>query len=150
MKTLFKVADRQEILERLEKVRPESQRRWGSMSVHEMFCHLGDSLRAALGEKQLSPATTLYKRTVFKWTALWAPLPWPQGIMTRPEMDQRLGGTRPEEFESDKEKLRILFERFCNWQGEFAAHPILGPLSRKERMRHGYLHMDHHLRQFGA
>jgi hypothetical protein len=150
MRTLSSVTDRQEILNRLDSVRPESQRRWGGMSAHEMICHLGDAFRAALGEKQLSPASTLYRRTAFKWMALWAPLHWPHGIMTRPEMDQRLGGTRPEEFTSDLEKLRILFERFCNWQGDFAPHPILGPLSRTERMRHGYLHVDHHLRQFGA
>jgi hypothetical protein len=150
MKTLSHVADRQEVLNRLAKVRPENQRRWGSMSAHEMICHLGDSLRAALGEKQLSPASTLFKRTVYKWAALWIRRRWPQGIKTRPEMDQHLGGTPPEEFASDLEKFRILFERFIAWQGEFAPHPTLGPLSRTERMRHAYLHMDHHLRQFGA
>ena len=88
--------------------------------------------------------------TVFKWTALWAPLQWPHGVETRPEMDQRHGGTRPEEFASDLEKLQILFGRFVKWQGEYAPHPILGPLSKTERMRHAYLHIDHHLRQFGA
>ncbi len=150
MKTLSLAADRQGILKRMGSVRPESQRRWGHMSAHEMICHLGDSFRAALGEKKLSPATTPFKRTLFKWTALWVPLPWPHGIMTRSEMDQRVGGTRPEEFAADREKLRILFDRFCDWPGEFAPHPVLGPLSRKERMRHGYLHVDHHLRQFGA
>jgi hypothetical protein len=29
-------------------------------------------------------------------------------------------------------------------------HPIFGELTDSERMRWGYLHMDHHLRQFGA
>jgi uncharacterized protein DUF1569 len=54
------------------------------------------------------------------------------------------------EFVSDVEKLRRLFEQFCGWKGEFAAHAMLGPLSRTERMRHAYLHIDHHFRQFGA
>jgi Protein of unknown function (DUF1569) len=150
MKTFSNPADREEILNRLTNVRPESQRRWGRMSAHEMICHLGDSFRAALGEKQLSPASTLFKRSFFKWVALWVPLQWPHGIKTRPELDQHQGGTAPDEFASDLEKLRILFERYCKWPGEFAPHPIFGPLSRTERMRHAYLHMDHHLRQFGA
>lgn len=150
MKTLSKAADRQELLDRLKSVRPDSRRRWGSMSAHQMVCHLGDSFRAALGEKQLSPAATLLKRTLFKWIALWGPLRWPHGVKTRPEMDQQQGGTPPQEFAPDLEKLRALFERFCGWQGEFAPHPMFGPLSRTERMRHAYLHMDHHLRQFGA
>jgi len=115
-----------------------------------MICHLSDSFRASLGEKQISPASTLFKRTLLKWIALWMPLQWPHGVKTRPEMDQRQGGTAPEEFASDLEKLRNLFDRFISWRGEYAPHPILGRLSRTERMRHAYLHMDHHLRQFGA
>ena len=48
------------------------------------------------------------------------------------------------------ETLRILFERFCSSDGKFAPHTMLGQMSRTERMCHAYLHMDHHLRQFGA
>jgi hypothetical protein len=150
MKSLFHASDRNEVLHRLTRVSCKNQRRWGAMSAHQMICHLGDAFRAALGEKQLSPSTTLFKRTLFKWVVLWLPLHWPTGIKTRPEMDQLQGGTRPVDFESDVEKLRILIERFCAWEGEFAPHPVLGQLSRTERMRHAYLHMDHHLRQFGA
>jgi hypothetical protein len=77
MKTLFNIPDRNEVLDRLTGVRPESQRRWGSMSAHQMICHLichlGDSFRAALGEKQLSQSTTFFKRTIYKWAALRLP-----------------------------------------------------------------------------
>jgi len=150
MKSLFNARDRNEVLDRLTRVRHESHRRWGAMSAHQMICHLGDSFRASLGEKQLSASTTLFKRTLFKWVALWLPIQWPHRIKTRPEMDQQQGGTRPVDFESDVKLLHTLFERFCTWEGEFAPHPILGQLSRTERMRHAYLHLDHHLRQFGA
>jgi hypothetical protein len=36
------------------------------MSAHHMVCHLSDSLRAALGEKYISPSTSLFKRTILK------------------------------------------------------------------------------------
>ncbi len=150
MKTLFNLPDRKEVLDRLSCVRPESERRWGSMSAHQMICHLSDSFRAALGEKRISQSTTLFKRTIYKWVALWLPFHWPHGIKTRPEMDQHQGGTQPAEFASDLEKLRILFNRFCTSEVEFAPHATLGQMSRSERMRHAYLHMDHHLRQFGV
>jgi Protein of unknown function (DUF1569) len=150
MKTLFNLTDRNEVLERLTGVRPESHHRWGSMSAHQMICHLSDSFRASLGEKQVSQSTTLFKRTIYKWAALWLPFQWPHGIKTRPEMDQHQGGTSPAEFASDLENLRILFDRFCSSEGEFFPHATLGRMSRAERMRHAYLHMDHHLRQFGA
>src|SRR3984885_11165497 len=148
MKTLLNHRTRGELIYRLSAVRQDSQRRWGSMSAHQMICHLSDSLRAALGEKYTSPSTSLFKRTILKPLALWAPIPWPHGYKTRPEMDQRQGGTPPVDFASDLEELRGLFERFCAREGAFASHAMFGQMSKTERMRYGYLHIDHHLRQF--
>jgi hypothetical protein len=54
MRTLLNDRDQKEVLDRLSKVRPDSQRRWGSMSAHQMICHLSDSFRVALGEKHVS------------------------------------------------------------------------------------------------
>ncbi|HUK29923.1 MAG TPA: DUF1569 domain-containing protein [Candidatus Acidoferrum sp.] len=150
MKTLANPRDKKEILERLARVRVDSRRRWGSMSANQMICHLSDSFRVSLGEKHASPSTSAFKRTVIKWIALRGPMPWPHGVKTRPEVDQLIGGTRPTDFDSDVATLLVLMERFCSSQGEFAAHPMFGQLSRAERKRHAYLHMDHHLRQFGA
>jgi hypothetical protein len=110
MRTLLNDRDQKEVLDRLSKVRPGSQRRWGSMSAHQMICHLSDSFRVALCEKHVSSSSTLFKRTIYKWAALWVPLPWPHGIKTRPEMDQQQGGTLPIDFSSDVETLRTLFE----------------------------------------
>jgi hypothetical protein len=149
MKTLLNGRDRSEVHDRLANVRPDAQRRWGTMTAHQMICHLSDSLRAALGKKHVSTADSLFMRTILKPLALWVPVPWPHGFKTRPEMDQQQGGTPPTNFASDLAELRILFERFCAAEGEFAAHAMFGQLSRAERMRHGYLHFDHHLRQFG-
>ena len=150
VKTLGNITDRNEVLSRLAVVQADSQARWGRMSAHQMICHLSDSFRTALGEKEISQSTTLFKRTVYKWTALWVPFRWPRGIKTRPEMDQNQGGTKPGEFASDMETLRFLLDRFCNSKREFAPHATMGHMSKAERMRHAYLHMDHHLRQFGA
>jgi len=150
MKTLLNVRDRSEVLDRLANVRSDSQSRWGAMSSHQMICHLSDSLRAALGEKCISPSTSLFKRTILKPLALWVPARWPHGFKTRPEMDQQQGGTPPVNFASDLQELHILFARFCAREGEFAPHAIFGQMSKAERMRHAYLHFDHHLRQFGG
>jgi hypothetical protein len=150
MKTLLNGRDRHEVLDRLDNVRPDAQRRWGTMSAHQMICHLSDALRSALGEKYISPSTSLFQRVILKPLALWLPAPWPHGFKTRPETDQQQGGTRPVDFASDVEELRILFERFCTREGEFAAHAMFGEMSKAERMRHAYVHFDHHLRQFGA
>ena len=148
MKTLLDVRVRKELAERLGKLRPDAQPSWGRMSAHQMVCHLSDSMRAALGEKYISRSTSLFKRVILKRLALWAPLPWPHGFKTRPEMDQQQGGTPPVEFASDLEEFRTLLGRFCMLEGEFAPHAMFGQMSKTERLRYAYLHIDHHLRQF--
>jgi hypothetical protein len=148
MKTLLDVRVRKELVERLGKLRPDAQPSWGRMSAHQMVCHLSDSMRAALGEKYISRSTSLFKRVILKRLALWAPIPWPHGFKTRPEMDQQQGGTPPVEFSSDLEEFRTLLGRFCMLESEFAPHAMFGQMSKTERLRYAYLHIDHHLRQF--
>ena len=152
MKTLARPLDKAEILRRLRDVRPESVRRWGRMSAHQMVCHVSDSLRMGTGHKAVSHATSPLHRTLVKWVVLYLPLPWPAGILTRPEIDQELGGTRPCDFAADVAQLEALLElvtapaRSFDWQ----LHPIFGSMSDAAWLRWGYLHLDHHLRQFGA
>lgn len=152
MKTLRNRSNKEEILQRLETIQPSSQRLWGSMSAHNMICHLADGFRLYMGEKPAKPALVPVPRLLLKWVALWAPGPWPHGFKTMPEIDQNVGGTRPAEFANDMQELHNLIDRFTQLPGRFCAegHPHFGRLSEKEWMRLGYLHADHHLRQFGA
>jgi len=152
MNTLARERSKAEILHRLRAVRPENARRWGRMSAHQMVCHLSDACRMATGEKPVSDATSLMQRTLVKWIALYAPLPWPSGILTRPEIDQEVGGTCPGDFAADVAELEGLVETIAARRGikEWPTHPIFGRMSEADWLRWGYLHIDHHLRQFGA
>lgn len=152
MKSLARPRDKAEILRRLRTVRPECARRWGRMSAHQMVCHLSDAFRMVMGEKPVSHATGRLQRTIVKWVALYAPLPWPAGIRTRPEIDQERGGTGPADFAADVAQLEALVELFTAQPRSFdwSAHPVFGSMSDAAWLRWGYLHIDHHLRQFGA
>jgi hypothetical protein len=152
MKTLARSRDRAEILQRLKAVRPESARRWGRMSAHQMVCHLSDSFLVVTGQKPVSHSTSLLQRTIVKWMALYLPLPWPAGIPTRPEVDQELGGTRPVDFARDVAQLEALLAHITTQTRPFDSqlHPIFGKMSESAWLRWSYLHVDHHLRQFGA
>ena len=150
MRTFLVPGDRQEIEERLARLRETSPRKWGKMTPHQMVCHLIDSFEVALGEKQVSPATNAIQRSVVKWIALYTPLRWPKGVPTRPEIDQASGhGRMPRDFERDVVALRGAMERFVSAK-IWGKHPIFGAMSTSEWMRWGYLHTDHHLRQFGC
>ena len=152
MKTLLNPSDKQEILGRLNTIQPSSQRQWGSMSAHNMVCHLSDGFRLYMGELPAKPAPVPLPRVVLKWFALWAPVPWPQGFKTAPEIDQQGGGTRPAEFAADINELRALIERFTRHPADYVpkSHPHFGALTEREWKRLAYLHADHHLRQFGV
>lgn len=151
MKSLINQSERAELIARLDKLNHQCQRRWGKMSPHQMVCHLSDSFKAAMGEKYVSPSGNIIHRTLVKWIALRAPLRWRKGFKTRPEMDQEVGGTPPVEFVTDVKELRMIMDRFTSAQREFewALHPVFGAMSEEEWQRWGYLHVDHHLRQFG-
>jgi hypothetical protein len=150
MKSLSNLADRQNISLRLSALSPEDTARWGSMSVHQMVCHLDDSYKVALGQKTASPATSLVQRTVIKWAALKAPLQWPKGVPTRPEIEQGRGGSLPLDFRQDLASLNSTLGYFCDGLPlPCVQHPIFGGMTAKDWMRWGYLHADHHLRQFG-
>ena len=150
MKTLARPQDREELVRRLRNVRPDSAARWGRMSAHQMICHLADAFRLATGEKQVSDGSGPLQRTFVKWLALYAPLAWPAGIRTRPEVDQAIGGTKPLDFVLDASQVEsLLAKTAAHDPRSWPVHPIFGPLSHRAWMRWAYLHTDHHLRQFG-
>jgi hypothetical protein len=122
------------------------------MSAHQAVCHLADSFRFAVGQRPARAAPGLAGRTIVKWIALYAPLRWPSGVATSPEVDSEKHGTRPSDFASDLAELAGLVELFTS-RPELAdgrAHPVFGRMSRSAWLRWGWLHADHHLRQFGA
>jgi len=151
MKTMARAQDKEEIVRRLRTIRADSGRRWGRMSAHQMICHLSDSFLAVTGQRDVSPASGLLQSTLIKWIALYAPLKWPRGVPTRPEVDQEVGGTKPSHFAADVTQLEMLVELITTRNGCFGpTHPIFGNMSDTDWMRWAYLHMDHHLRQFGC
>jgi Protein of unknown function (DUF1569) len=150
MRTLESVADRRSIAERISTLTPSDRRLWGKMSAPQMVCHLCDSYRSALGEKAVSAASGFAQRTIVKFVALRLPVEWPKGVPTRPEVEQGVGGTAPVEFEQDRGELLSAINRFCGGAIDPSIpHPIFGRLTTREWLRWGYLHADHHLRQFG-
>ncbi|HSU30290.1 MAG TPA: DUF1569 domain-containing protein [Bryobacteraceae bacterium] len=150
MNTLQSTTTQQEILHRIAQLSELDKPQWGIMSVHQMICHLRDSYCIALGERTASPATGLIQRTLIKGIALWVPVKWQKGYATRPEVEQGKGGSLPGEFEADRRALESVFHRFCDYLPQpCLPHPVFGPMKAQDWWRWGYLHADHHLRQFG-
>ena len=135
---------------RIQHISPTDQPLWGSMSVHQMLSHLTDAFRCALGERAVAPFRALpLPRPVFKCIALYMPIKWPPGVPAPPEIRQKIGEIPPGDFNTGRDLLLARLDAFVNATNLAATHPMWGKMTRAQWMRWGYLHTDHHLRQFG-
>jgi hypothetical protein len=136
------------LVRRLERLTPATSRRWGTLSAHEMLCHLADASASVLARPGGGDAPA---RRVRKLLALYTSLPWPHGLRTPPHVDQRIGGTPPAVFALDRERaiagLRALGSAAPN--AFPTTHGHFGAMIPRDWQRWGYRHTDHHLRQFG-
>jgi hypothetical protein len=150
MKSLRDALVQRELRLRMESLTVEDAARWGKMSVHQMICHLRDSYGVGLGEKKAAMVAIPMPRAFMKRVALQAPIEWRKGFKSAPEVAQDVDGTRPVEFESDRAGLLVAVEQFCGKLPEpCPPHPFFGDMTADDWWRWGYLHADHHLRQFG-
>jgi uncharacterized protein with PQ loop repeat len=150
--TLADAACKAEILTRVAALRPDSVRRWGRMSAHQMVCHVIDCNRMALGDLAVVAPKAWFPRAITKWVSLYTRVPWPAGLPTNPELDQDVYGTQPNDFVADVAALVATVERLSARAGrhEWPRHPDFGVMSEADWLRWGYRHLDHHLRQFGT
>jgi Protein of unknown function (DUF1569) len=152
MRSLSRQADYEILTNRLSTVAVDDSARWGRMNAYQMICHLGAAIRVPLGEIQvseISERTSLFSQTLIKWGAFWVPRPWPKGVPTRPELDQCALGICEGEFAAKQTDVLHQLDRLRRTKVEGVRHFLFGALSQTEWMRWGWLHTDHHLRQFG-
>ena len=143
--------DRLALRARVMALTPDSQRQWGRMTVNQMLCTLNDSYLAMMDGRSVGSRVSFFNRTVVRWVAIHSGMTWPKGVKTMPAVDQLQGGTPPVGFEADRATLLASMERFASQtERDVHPHPIFGPLTTWEWQRWGWLHADHHLRQFGV
>ena len=146
MPALLNFADREAILQRLRRLQPSSNPRWGTFTAPRMVCHLTDSLRVGLGELSTKRVDTFPSRTLAKWLVVYSPVPPPKGkIQTAPEMLT----TAPTTWGEDMATLEKLIGRMASTPTT-ARHPFFGPLTQGGWAQLSWKHLDHHLRQFSC
>ena len=147
---------------RIDRLSPESVRKWGTMSASKMVCHAADQLRVALGDIQAElgplrlrfgsrhvnvPPGLLRSRHCRKVLVHW--LPWPKARFGAPP---EMFTTSPRQWRDDVAALHALVERVGRKEpaAEWGTHPIFGRVSGREWRLLCWRHLDHHLRQFGV
>jgi hypothetical protein len=130
------------------KLTPETKGLWGKMNVKQMLLHLSDTLRMELGEIEIEDKGNFFTHTVFKWVSL-SGAPVPKNAPTFHPIDQVARGVDPEDLHKEVDKLNVLLQRSLDPIRSYA-HPIFGKLSHSQGGRINYIHMNHHLKQFGV
>jgi len=152
MNNIINDSIKSEILHRIEKLNSTTPAKWGKMNANQMICHCADQLRLANGTKQSVFVGNLMLTTVFKWLILTV-LKAPKGkIETVKELKQGAGGTNPTTFENDKKALVDLVRNFDESfkTNKIVVHPAFGKMNHWQYGRLAYLHLNHHLNQFGV
>ena len=134
---------------RLSQLKPDSERKFGTLDATQMLRHMRLSYEMACGETDLEPAPIPLGKLVFH--IVTGPVKiWPGGKLKAPAY-----WSPPAEHDFDEE-MRLLtqsmsrfLEKLVDAPGEVNAHPMMGKLTVKEWSKLLGPHLNHHLRQFG-
>lgn len=150
-KSILDAKHRAEIARRFLSLTPETPRRWGSLTVDGMLCHVADAMEQGLGRRSDRDRSNRFMRTVLKFLVVYV-LPMVKSAPTSEKMDPSKEGTRPHDLDHDRNRVLSLLEESGYWPADkpMADHPAFGPLTVAQRGRLTWKHLDYHLRQFGA
>ena len=149
MKSLYQTDALAEILSRVDKLSPTSQRQWGKMDAGQMVAHCSVALEGAIGLEK--PPRLFIGRILAPFIKVnyYNDKPFAQNTPTAKSFvvaDQR-------DFDAEKTKLVRLVKQFSvGGPATCTTHPhvFFGELTPDQWSIGMYKHLDHHLRQFGV
>ena len=147
MALLHDPAYKAEVLRRLNALRPDTNGRWGKMSVAQMLWHVNEAMEGALGRVVTEPVRVLLPRSMLKFFVLNAP--WGKGA---PTLKRWIPRSNSYDFASERDRCRRLVEELASKPlgDTWADSPNLGRMSGSEVSRLHAKHLNHHLTQFGV
>jgi len=148
MKNLADPKDVAEIRNRIHSLASSDAPQWGVVTVNQMVCHVREAYLYALADTPVELIPLPYPPAVVKQFALELPKPWPHSTRTLPELSLDAPGMACTTFDRDRDTLLAAFDNFCALTDYTRDHPFFGSMKHGDWMRWGYLHADHHLRQF--
>jgi hypothetical protein len=147
IKNLFDPAVKQEIIDRIHKLTPQSKQLWGKMNVAQMLSHVQKPIGIAYGTHQ--PKGSFLLRLIgplFK-SKLYDESPYKQGLPTDPTF---IMTGQEKDFEAEKAAVLEMINRFTESNIAGEQHPVFGKLTKENWSRATWKHLDHHLKQFGV
>jgi hypothetical protein len=123
---------------------------WGKMTATQMVRHLWYAYEVALGDRSFEgPLKGPLPPKAMKLVALRSGLKWPKNVPTVPVLVRAVEEESKATFGECVGAAVRQMETLAAGTRCADRHPTFGPMSLGDWMRWGYLHADHHLRQFG-
>lgn len=150
MKDIFDAAVVEEVVSRIESLRPDSPAHWGKMNVSQMLAHCCVPYEIALENKHKRPGAI--KRFLLRKFAMEGVVnekPYPHNAFTAPQF--RISDQK--EFETEKARLIGYIRKTADLGGDYfdgREYPSFGVMAMYQWNNMFYKHLDHHLTQFGA
>ncbi|MEP6618606.1 MAG: DUF1569 domain-containing protein [bacterium] len=150
MRNLFDTGAVDEIRSRLDRLSPDSERKWGTMSVAQVLAHCSAGFELASGARR--PPQLLLGRILgwlIKPMALGNDEPMRRNSPTIPGLVMQ----GEKNFGTERRALRAAIDRFhASGPAGCTTHPhsFFGKLTPNEWAILMYKHLDHHFKQFGG
>ena len=149
-KNLFDVAAKDEMIKRSLQLTPDSQPAWGSMTPVEMLRHCSEAIYSTLNAKQSDTPSTL-KQKVAKFLMINIFPRIPKGAKAPKHINMALKPFTLETFENELENFaKAIVTLYLHRTPITNKHPYFGTMNNKHWGIISWMHMDHHLRQFGV
>jgi hypothetical protein len=147
-RSLFDPAAAAEIVNRFGQLNPASTARWGKMQVTEMLLHCTLANTFIVEDRSPYQMQGLKKR-LLTFAAIHLIPRFPHN-RKGPGRLHTIGKIDQDEFEQQRKTCIKSITRFANYKEPITSlHGGLGFLSNREWGIITWMHMDHHLRQFG-
>jgi hypothetical protein len=149
MKSIFNTADNAELVDRINKLSATTPAIWGKMDPAQMMAHCQVSLNIAFGNS---------KRIINWLGVVFGPISKYRLLKVK-QLDRHIPTFKQAEitdarnFNEEKEKLIKLIKSALIIGPQGLAkypHPYFGTFKPEEWAQLNWLHLDHHLRQFGV
>lgn len=146
IKNLFDSKVKQNIIDRVNKLTPQTQHLWGKMTVSQMLSHCQMPIGVAFGSHKLEGNFILKLIGHLFKSVLFNEKPYKLGLPT----DKSFIITETKDFDLEKKLLLEKIEQFSEESLSANPHPLFGKLTNEQWSKATWKHLDHHLRQFGV
>ncbi|WP_266367031.1 DUF1569 domain-containing protein [Tellurirhabdus rosea] len=148
-KNLLDLPAAEEIVARVKNLKVTNAPHWGRMNASEMLLHCNLCMTQIL-EGDMPFAPTTLKQRVIRFLSFNVVPQFPKNLKTHHRNDTK-GLVSEAEFEAQKKRFINVIETFGRHQQPIAlTHPAFGTLNTRQWGLAAWMHMDHHLRQFGV